>query len=199
MSGDQFAYLIVMPGVVAALALGRLLRGVALALVRPGVKGHWVPIAWAVILFTMQVQYWHTTRLCAGAKIDNFLDYFNFFTFPVMVYLASTVLMPVNDSPPSNGGPQANFDLRKHYLRHASVFFGVCSLGLLLEIASSSAFESLCKNYGTPYDNSFRLAGAVLGLVLACFRPDRYELLHRAGPVLGAALLGTFIYYRMSL
>ena len=195
---DQFAYLIVMPGVVAALALGRLLRGLALGFVRPGVIGHWIPSVWAVILFTMQVQYWHTTRLCAGAKVDNLLIYCTFFVMPVMVYLASTVLMPVNDSPP-HGGPRADFDLRKHYLRHASAFFWICCLGLLLEIVMDLSVSLPCKEYGTRYDNSFRGVGACLALGLAYFKADRYERLHRAGAVLGAALLGVFICIRMWL
>ena len=190
MHGDQFQYLMVIPGVVAALALGRLLRGLALEFISPGVKGHWIPNVWAVVLFAMQLQYWHTTRLCAGANVNELHIYSIFLVMPIMVYFAATVLMPVND------GPQVDLDLRKHYLDHAPKFFWICFLGLLLEIVINNFVSLPCEDYGTPYDNWLWGAGACLAGVLACFRPDKYKWLHPLGAVLGAALLVAFMIVR---
>ena len=168
-SFDYFAYLMVMPGIAATLALNRLLVGVALLLRRRKnivlCKMIQVPWAlWALLLFALLIQYWHTTSMCAqtGWVGNNLARYASFFIYPAMTYLAYTVLMP-HDVP-----PQGSFDLRRHYYDHAVPFFIICSIGLALEIALSEYLQCApcCHATDIKGENWLRASGSCAALVL---------------------------------
>ena len=166
---ESLAYLMVMPGIAATLALNRLLVGAALLVrqrkdieFRRMIEVPWA--LWALLLFFLLIQYWHTTSMCAqaGEVGDNLLQYAFFFAFPAMTYLAYTVLIP-HEVP-----PRGSLDLTKHYYDHAMPFFIICSIGMALEVALSEHLQ--CAPPGVPTDlkgeNSLRLAASLAALVL---------------------------------
>ena len=187
-SADQFYYLIVMPGVVAALALGRLLQGAVLPLVTTRAKGYLVSYGWMTILFVMQVQYWHTTRLCTETPLGDILKYSIFFIFPIAVYLAATVLTPSSE--------QADqLDFRTHYYTHARPFFILCAVGLVAEVLLSYQWE--CGQMSSGNENLHRYGGVLLAAYLAWRSSDEYELHHQVGVAVGGVLLVVFIGSRL--
>ena len=114
---SNFDYLMVLPGVVAALSLGRLLSGAALALQRSKVAWYPLHFAWGAILLVMQILSWHESLECRGSDIgQSLLHYLAFFSFPATVYLASTVLMPT--AVPAG----KTLDFSDHYYNHAAQF-----------------------------------------------------------------------------
>ena len=67
MASTSFDYYMVLPGVVAALSLGRLLKGPALSLQqRLDVQSHPLHLIWAAILFVSQILSWHESAACRG-------------------------------------------------------------------------------------------------------------------------------------
>ena len=189
----SFDYLMVMPGVVAALALGRLLSGVAQILPRPNrpeVKLYWIPCAWAGILFVLQILYWHTTRKCSEIPIAQDLShYLLFFIFPTMVYLAATVLMP-KSLPPSQP-----YSLRNHYYDHALLFFIICGIGMAFE--ASYAEELQCEKGNLDAEITYRWIGCIasLGLALTSRMANTRtrEWIHGLGVIFILGLLVQFI------
>ena len=158
---QSFGYFMVMPSMMAALAVNQLLTGTALLVRRRrDVKGSFLHPLWALLLFALLVQYWHTTSMCAQTGVgDNLLEYALFLVFPAMIYLAYSVLMPHDIK------PDTKFELAEHYYEHAMLFFRICSLGMVLEVLWSNVLQ--CGDTGNIIgENWFRLAGSSTALIL---------------------------------
>ena len=164
--GDKmpaFDHLMVLPGIVAALSLGRLLSGFALSLERSRVTWYPLHLAWAAILFVLQILSWHVSLACRESNIgQSLLNYLAFFTFPATVYLASTVLMP-RDVPAGE-----SLDFQTYYYDRAARFFTICTIGLLLTIGTNTVFP--CgRTPGLLGENGYRIVGAICTATLAWF------------------------------
>ena len=153
----SFEYFMVLPGVVAALALGRLLQGAALSLQGPKITWYPLHLAWTAILFVAQIVAWRAaSRHFAQNISDSLLHYLSFFTFPASIYLAASVLLPRDPST----------DFRAHYYVHAVRFFTICTVGLLLAAMTNTAYPY--DDFGTNlHENWFRWIGAAGTAVLA--------------------------------
>ena len=125
-SSAVFSYLMVVPGVIAALTLGRLLGGGALLLRRPDIRPYFIHVGWAILLFLLQIQFWHaSSQWSEVTKIgQDVLHYCVYLIFPVTMYLASAILVPTE-------APEPNFDYRQYYYDHATVFFSICCASML--------------------------------------------------------------------
>ena len=162
---QSFNYLMVMPGVVSGLALGKLLKGAAF-LLQHQVWPYGIHLLWIAIISVMQILYWHTTAICAAKGIaGNMPEYALFFIFPAMVYLAATVLVPT----PSQVR-RGRYSLRKYYYDHAEMFFTICYAGLILEVVFGKWLS--CTPDVLAYENRFRIAGACVAFVLATAKID---------------------------
>ena len=189
----DFDYYMVLPGVVAALALGRLLRGAALSLERPEVTWHPLHLAWASILFVAQLISWHESSGCRGC-VDvgkSLLHYLAFLGFPTTIYLASTVLIPdMQWKPEKSADKRSNkLDLGDHYYSHGVQFFSICTVALLVAIVANSVLPCDGDDDWFSTKNKYRFLGVVLTVVLAwiskCGR--KHEVVH--GILTGAAVL----------
>lgn len=190
----SFDYFMVMPGVVVALALGRLLKGVAASLVprREDIRPYWVHHLWAVLVFALLVQYWHTTANCNIG--EGLPQYLLFFVFPVLGYFASAVLMPVDV-------PAGEFRFRDYYYRHAVLFFSICFIGMVSEILFSASF-SCDSGAHRGVENWFRGLGAfaAIGLVFVSrvTNESARERIHQVVTLLAVLLFLVFVCWRLS-
>ena len=184
--GVSFEYFMVLPGVVAALALGRLLRGAALSLQGPNINWYPLHFAWTVILFVAQIVAWRAASRHFDQDIsESLLHYLSFFTFPAAIYLAASVLSPKDGSTKFSA----------HYHGHAARFFTTCTVGLLLAAATNTMYPY--DSFGTDWrENGFRLLGAAGTAVLAWFsRGDQHrEEVHYVVTAIMVLLLTGFIY-----
>ena len=156
----SFSYLMVIPGVISALTLGRLLEGVSLRF-RYYQKTKLYPIhfAWTAIVFVAQVQFWFVSFRWAEISPNPSLPrYITFLVFPVLLYLAADVLMPKKVEDPST------FSFRTHYFEHATAFFGICCVAILSVIVLGGL---LCIRDWITWHNAFRVLGVVVTLLLA--------------------------------
>lgn len=187
-------YLMVMPGVVVAFALGRLLHGVASLLSRrQEIRPYWIHHVWAFLVLALLIQYWHTTSTCTVGK--SLPEYSLFFIFPVMGYFACAVLMPMEL-------PAGEFRFRDHYHHHAVLFFAICCIGMVSEILLSSLFS--CGTDGhSVVENRFRGlgAGAAFGLVCAnrVTNVRVREWIHRVVTLLALLFFLVFVCWRSTL
>ena len=183
----SFDYLMVVPGVIGALTLGSLLGGVARLLQYRHVR--WCPehIGWVMILFVVQIRFWHVSSRREGVELtSDLLGYFAFLVFPVLLYLASAILMPKDMQGQS-------FSLRDHYYNHSRAFFFICGVASLSVIVLGKVFEArpLCS-----MANASRLFGGILCFALA-FSGRGWEIssrqrLHRV--VTGLAMISLFFF-----
>ena len=185
----NFEHWMVLPGVISALALGRLLGGVAglfQGRVRRAYHLHYV---WAVILFVLQVQYWHVSAGWFGFGIGASLtNYFTYLIFPVSIFLAAGVLMPADMD-------RADFDCREHYFRQSAVFFSVCSVGILSVICTAKLFLFLPL---LDRANTYRFFGGCVVLAMAFVGRGwgfaGRERLHQALTLVAVFLFVGFVY-----
>ena len=187
---DPFDYLMVIPGVIAALTLSRLLAGGALLLQHRHVKPYAVHLAWAAMLFTAQVQFWLVSHRWAERSIDPSLaEYMAFLAFPVLLYLASEVLTPPNAAVV---GP--DFSLRRHYFDHATPFFGLCCVATLLVIILGGVLD--VRPWLSAYNASRGIGVAVTFLLAVVGRKDttaRREQFHIVLTVLAVISFALFL------
>ena len=174
MPSTSFDYYMVLPGVVAALSMGRLLKGPALSLQRLEVQSHPLHLIWAAILFVSQIISWHESASCR-TSIDigtSFWHYLAFLGFPTTIYLASTVLTP--EEMPADAD---RLDLGAHYDRNAVQFFSICTVALIVAIITNTVFP--CKDPGGWFstENMFRFGGVAITLMLACI--SKFDLPHK--------------------
>lgn len=191
MTFASFDYYMVLPGVVAALSLGRLLKGAALSLQRPEVKWHPLHVAWAVILFVSQIISWHESAACRGC-VDigtSLWHYLAFLGFPTTIYLASTVLTP--EKMPADEGKQ-KLDLGEHYYSHAVSFFMLCAVALVIAIITNTVLPCGAGGAWLSMENLFRLVGVAIALVLA-HNPENKRL-HCSLTWVSALLVAVFAW-----
>ena len=182
-----FDFLMVMPGVVIALALGRLLAGGAYLLRSPRKRIYPLHLVWAAILFVELIQFWHAMSTRGGnSRLDEMSLYFLFLAFPTCLYLASAVLVPkdVRDTV---------FNFKNHYYEHAPPFFYIYGVAILFIIAADRFLISLPVVHEI---NGYRFAIAAAALLLAAvgqrWNDPVREQLHRILTILVLVLLVVF-------
>ena len=193
----SFEYFMVLPGVVAALALGRLLRGAAIWVQSPREQRYTLYLAWTAILFMAQIVAWQAASNYFNHDISETpLFYLSFFAFPASIYLASSVLSP----------EEASTCLCAHYHKHAKRFFVICTAGLFLATITNIRYPhdmAHCLENVLHWKNVFRLenalrfGGAICTAVLAWFSNGdcqrEQKQLHYSMTAVLAALFIVFI------
>ena len=90
-------HLLVLVSIIIGLAITELLTGVRqLVRARKRVRVHWLPLTWAGVMFLVLVQHWWNNFLFSQQKLwaSNFFAFLVFLVSPVLLYLASSSLLP---------------------------------------------------------------------------------------------------------
>ena len=116
---DAFSYLAVLVSVVLGLAIQQVLQGYrALALNRRHVDTYWPSLAWSVNILIMVVQNWWSLFGLVDHQEWTFADFAALLIQTAGLYMMAGLVLP--DTPPGE-----RIDLKAHYFRERTTFFGV--------------------------------------------------------------------------
>lgn len=159
---DAFGYLSVLLSIILGLgiaqiltALGRLIRQ------RDRVSGYWPVWLWAGNLLLIHVQMWWSMFELRGRSEWTFLEFGMVLMQPVVLYMASAVVLPADD--------REDFDLRAHYWRQVPWLFG-----FLIAVVGVSLLKDWVLDGRLPETANFAFHGwfmATCALVIAVRNP----------------------------
>jgi len=118
---DAFAYISIVPSIIIALGLTRLLTGIGKILERRNqVKNYWVHIMWALNLFLYMVLNWWILYRWNLQSMWSFPLLIFLLLTPIVTFLQSVILFPDHI--------EANIDFKKHFYEDHRWFFTLAAL-----------------------------------------------------------------------
>ncbi|MGD2067149.1 MAG: hypothetical protein PVI57_00585 [Gemmatimonadota bacterium] len=122
-----FEHLSVLISIVIGLGLTHILSNAhELVQARDRVRRHWLPMAWAVLVFVALVQWWWTS-FTFRTRHDWTFFYFLFLLLrPVVFYLAAAFVLPRVE-------PDRPCDMRAYYFRTRGWLFSLLAFGQVLD------------------------------------------------------------------
>lgn len=172
-----FEYLAVLISIVLGIGITELLSGVQrLVQHRDRVRFHWLPLAWAGIIFIALVQWWWAAFGLRDRMEWNFFSFLLVLLVPVLLYLAAALVLP------SEKG-SGQIDLRAHYFDSRPLLFGPLVAASLLEMVRAL-------RVGDAQAAIFDVAAAAL---LGCLAAVRSPRVHAVATLFAAGLLLVFI------
>ena len=116
---DAFSYLSVLLSVILGLAIQQVLQGYrALALNRRRVTLYWPSLAWSGMILLMVAQHWWASFDLTTRGGWSFADFAAILIQTALIYMLAGLVLP--DMPADQ-----SLDLKAHYYRERTVFFGV--------------------------------------------------------------------------
>ena len=117
-----FEHLSVLISLVIGLGLTHLLSSAHRLVQAHGrIRLHWLPLVWAVLIFTAQVEWWWSIFGWRNEGGWNFFYFLFILLSPVAMYLASTFVLPEIE-------PNQSYDLRVYYFETRRWFFTFVAL-----------------------------------------------------------------------
>lgn len=115
---DAFAYLSVLLSIILGLAMAEILQGYGRLLIsRAAVKLYAPPLIWSAMMLLMATQFWWASFGLAKREHWDFAAFCAVLLQTVVMYMGSALVLP-------RFGPDQDIDLRAHYYREATPFFG---------------------------------------------------------------------------
>lgn len=174
-------HLLVLLSLILGLGLEELLSNVKrLVGIRERVRFHWLPVAWAVIVFVLAVQWWWA--LFSQVRVagpENFFYFLSQLLTGIVIYLIASSVFP-------DVGRESSADLKAHYFDNRRWFFGLAATYEALLLLNRHVGEGLL--FETK--SAFNAAGLAIALVLAVSGNER---LHTAVTLMGLGVLFSFI------
>ena len=178
---NAFDYLAVLISIVLGLGLTNVLTGMAgIVRQRARTRMYWPLVLWMMILFLVHVQVWWAMFELRVIVQWNFVGFLAVLLLPVLLFLASAVLVPDL----SGAGP---FDLREIYFREASWFFAGIVAMLLASLIRTPLVTGHLTN-PTDFGAHLLFIGIATAMIFV-----RNELVHRLGAALAVVLYVGYI------
>lgn len=122
-----FEHLSVLISIVIGLGLTHLLANVhELVQARERVQVHWLPVAWAVLVFVGLVQWWWSSFTFSTRDEWTFFYFLFLLMRPVTSYLSAAFVLPRVDA-------GADYDLRAYYFETKGWLFTLLASGNVLD------------------------------------------------------------------
>lgn len=185
---DEFSFTVVVIGVVIGLSIATVLRAFADMLeYRQQVRLYWVHVVWMCVVFLVAIHYWFNL-LDHKVITRNFLCFLSSLIFPLVVYIATALLVPRLQA----GHP---LDCKQYYYRHSSWFFLLATIGMVHLMLNDTLM------LGMPLLTGRELYRAVGAAAMIALTISRREKLHCSAAIVLTALYVTYIitYTRRSL
>ena len=175
-------HLLVLVSIIVGLAITSLLASVR-QVVRARVRLHWLPLAWAMVLFLTLVQAWWAYFVIVQSELwaSNFFAFLFFLLGPVVMYLASSSLLP---DPTEMDDTKS---LLAYYFEGRAWVFGLLALHSVLVIVGEAMRDHPIRSS----TNAFRLVILLLLISLAWSKSVRY---HAAATATGLSLFLLFVF-----
>lgn len=178
---DAFSYLSVLLSVILGLAITQVLQGYrALALNRRRVTLYWPSLAWSGTILAMAAQHWWASFELAGRADWSFAAFAAILVQTALIYMMAALVLP--DVPASE-----SLDLKEHYWREVTPFFGAGFLTILWSVAREIILEGRLPE---PANLAFHL---LFMSMAAAALAVRREGLHKAFAAAVAVLFGVYI------
>lgn len=177
---DAFSYLSVLLSVILGLAIQQVLQGYrALALNRRRVTLFWPSLAWSAMILVMVAQHWWASFDLTTRTEWSFADFAAILIQTALIYLLAALVLP--DIPADKP-----LDLKAHYFRERTGFFGVAAAAISWSIVRELILEGR-----PPEPNNLAFHLLFLGLALvAAWRSE--EGLHKALTATMAVLFAVY-------
>jgi hypothetical protein len=141
---SQIEYLVALISIIVGLGLADLARSFR-ELVRPdrAVRWHWLPLAWAAVVFLLVLQlWWASFRVLQVELFSRVLIFLPYLLSFLVLYLACSFALPDAEWESGSDGPATSaLDLKEFYFSpaHRRWFFGILILLLVLGQVISTA------------------------------------------------------------
>ena len=179
MTNDAFNFLVIVPGIVLGLALVQLLNGLASAIQNRATVTHsWIHALWYLTLFLLVIQHWYAIYSWRNFG-ETFLSYLSFMVYPILLFIASALLMPVIEL-------GQTVCLRTHFFANRAWFFLIASAALIETLVRSIIFGGVA---AWSVESLIRACGIALTITLAIREDNRTHIV--ATPI---AFLLTLVY-----
>lgn len=133
---SPFEYLSVFVAVVLGLAATRVLSALGSSLRhRESISSGWMHSLWALNMLIYVVSLWWTSFAWNQLSEWNYVLFLFIVLYTIVLYLLTDVLYPDQVT--------AGLDLRSHFMKHRSVFFGLLMFAVLLDIGDMMLKERL--------------------------------------------------------
>lgn len=123
-----FEHLAVLISIILGLGVTHLLMNVhRLVQARERVRVYWLPLLWAALIFTTQVEWWWASFGFRDETVEwNFFWFLFVLASPVTLFLAAAFVLP-------DARVGEDCDLRQYYYSNRAWFFGVVAAGPVLD------------------------------------------------------------------
>lgn len=164
---DAFSYLSVLLSVILGLAIQQVLQGYrSLALNRKRVTLYWPSLAWSGMILLMVAQHWWASFHLTARADWSFADFAAILIQTALIYMLAALVLP--DIPADQP-----LDLKDHYYRERTAFFGVSAAVVSWSIVREVILEGRLPE---PANLAFHVI--FLGLALIAALSAR-EMLHK--------------------
>lgn len=178
---DAFSYLSVLLSIIVGLgmaqvltALGRLIRS------SDTVVWYWPPLVWAAALLVIYVQVWWSMFALRSYADWTFGTFLIVLLQNVSLYMMAAVILP-------EGSEDHSLDLRIHYERQSSWFFGFFAATLVISVLKEVIIAG---RLPLPVNLTFHCFAFLLCTSAVVVRTSSY---HKAVAVAGAGSIGLYI------
>lgn len=178
---DAFNYLSVLLSIIIGLgitqvltAAGRLIRG------RARVVAYWPPLLWAAVLIVIYVQVWWSMFELRSHADWTFLSFLAVLTQTVTLYMMAALVLPET--------VDEEIDLRAHYERHSSWFFGFFIATVLVSLVKELLLDGRLPDPVNLFFHLLLIAISVSAILVR--RPRYHQVLAVGGAVTIAAYVG---------
>jgi hypothetical protein len=178
---DAFSYLSVLLSVILGLAITQVLQGYrALALNRRRLTLYWPSLAWSAMVLLMVAQHWWASFGLTNRADWSFADFAAILVQTALIYMLAALVLP--DMPADEP-----LDLKEHYWRERTAFFGVA-----IAVVGWSILREVILEGRLPEREN--LAFHVLFIAMAALAlTTRRETVHKALAAIMAALFTAYI------
>jgi hypothetical protein len=174
-----FEHLAVLISIILGVAIAHLLTSVhRLVLARERVRFYWLPVTWAVILFTAQVEWWWAIFGMRQQTTWNFFYFLFVLLSPVSLYLATASVLPEVE-------PGGRYDLREYYYGNRGWLFAMVATGPVLDAMRRALEAGSWADFGAVSN----LVSAVLVGTLAIGRRPAHHA------VITLCVAGLFLFF----
>ncbi|MBC7985729.1 MAG: hypothetical protein H7X93_03540 [Sphingomonadaceae bacterium] len=179
---DAFSYLSVLLSIIIGLAIAQVLLGYrGLLLSRARVTLYAPPLIWSALILLFATQLWWASFGLADHEAWTFAAFGMVLLQTVLLYMSAALVLP--DFPPREA-----IDLRDHYFREATPFFGVLLAMIAVSLAKDWMLEGRLPEAGNLGFHIVFAGVAVAAMLIR--RPRFHAALAPAAAALSLAYVG---------
>ena len=178
---DAFAYLSVLLSIIIGLAIAEILQGYGrLLLARGKLRLYAPPLIWSAIMLLMSAQFWWVSFGLRAIEHWDFAAFCAVLLQTVMLFMGTTLLIPRVDA-------EDPLDLRAHYYRESTPFFGFGLLFITIGLAKDWLLDVFERPAWT-----FWFFGFFAGLTLIALLTKHPRVHEVVAPIMALAIVSFF-------